>query len=133
MTAFLALLRNPWVLLAIAIVAGLGGTGWYRMRWMGEVADRAKDVAEARDKLLKQQAEDAEYTRGLSDQLAAELAAKKEQTNVRSLAIARAPVTDGCANSPAMRALFDGLRHRPDETGAGQSPGAGRTGAALPR
>ena len=38
MIALLGLLRNPWLLLVIACVAGMAGTGWYRMKWEGEKA-----------------------------------------------------------------------------------------------
>ncbi|WP_139374164.1 hypothetical protein [Enhydrobacter aerosaccus] len=84
------------------------------MRWLDEVAARSDDVLKAEEKIREEKEADARRAQELSDQLAAEIAFRKEQANARTIAIARAPVTDACIASPAMRALFDGLRRRAD-------------------
>jgi hypothetical protein len=132
-----ALSLVPWV---IALAAVLGGAGFGLIEHAGylqEKAARAQDLAATREAALIVQAADAKRTRELEDQHAAEIAVLKEQAHVRSLAIARAvqgaPVTDGCAGSPAMRALFDGLRARGAAAGRDPAPAAGGTRAAVPR
>ena len=102
--------RNPWVLLAIACVIGIGGTGWYRMRWLGGVAARASDVAAAQQKVLKAQQADATWTAALEAKHAAEIDNLRNQANARNVAIATAPNSSGCVASQPMRAAIDGLR-----------------------
>lgn len=133
MTALFAMLRNPWLLLLVTSLVGAGGTAWYRMQWLGEIAARSQDVAIAEEKVRQAMEADEKRTRELSDQLAAEIAARKDQADARTLAIARSPVTDTCVTSPAMRALFDGLRNRPDQASAVRSSDPKRAGPALSR
>jgi hypothetical protein len=96
-------------LLIVAIGFGLVEHGNY----LSEKAARAQDSATAQRAVLSAQAADAARTRQIEDEHAVEVAALKEKAFERYLAIAGAPVTTTCAASPAMRALFDGLRARP--------------------
>lgn len=115
----------PW-LVALAAVMGGGGYGLVeRANYLQEKAARSQDQAALQQAALAAQAADARRTRQLEDRHAAEVAALKEQANVRTIAIARAPVTDVCAGSPAMRALFDGLRARPAAAAVARTPAAG--------
>jgi hypothetical protein len=117
----------PWLLM-LAALAGGGGFGLVeRANYLQEKAARAQDLDAARQAALAAQAADAQHTKELEDRHAAEVAALKEQADARTRAIARAPVTTGCAGSPAMRALFDGLRARPATAAAAAAPGAGGT------
>jgi hypothetical protein len=132
-----ALSLAPW-LIALAALLGGGSFGLVeRANYLQEKAARAQDLAAARQAALAAQVADAQHTKELEDQHAAEVAALKEQAHVRTLAIARAvqgaPVTDACAGSPAMRALFDGLRARSAAAGPGPAPAAGGARAAVPR
>lgn len=104
------------VLLALAIAFGF----FERSGWESEIAARATDLVNAQAAALKAQRADAAKTKQLEDEHAAEVAKLKEQANARDVAIAAAPVTTTCAASPAMRALFDGLRARPAAAGPGQ-------------
>jgi hypothetical protein len=123
----------PW-LLALAALVGGGGFGLIeRANYLQEKAARAQDLSAAQQAVLAQQAADAKRTKDLEDQHAAEIAGLKEQAHARTLAIAQAPTTDACAGSPAMRALFDGLRARPAAAGAGPAPAAAGARAAVPR
>jgi hypothetical protein len=123
----------PWLIALAALLAG-GSFGLIeRADYLEEKVARARDLDAARQAALAAQVADAEHTRQLEDQHAAEIAALKEQAHARTLAIAQAPVTDVCAASPAMRALFDGLRARPAAAGAGPAPAAAGARAALPR
>ena len=114
MKLYWAALRNPWILLLVSAALGASGTSWYRMRWLNEVVARSSDILKAEEQIRKAKEVDARRTQELSDQLAAAIALTKEEANARSIAIARVPVTDACATSPAMRALVDGLRLRAD-------------------
>ncbi len=123
----------PWLLMLAGLVGG-GGFGLVeRAHYLQEKAARAADLAAAQSAALAAQAVDARRTQALEDRHAADLATLKEQAHARTLAIARAPKTDTCAGSPAMRALFDGLRARPAAAGAGQAPAAGRAGETVSR
>lgn len=123
----------PWIVAAAGVIGG-GGFGLVEhARAQSLKAEIATAAAQAEKKLRLQRDHDAEVTRGLEDQLAAEIAARKDQTHGTALAIARAPVTDACLHSPAMGALFDGLRHRGAAAGAGAAADPGRAGAAVPR
>ncbi|HTR87295.1 MAG TPA: hypothetical protein VMI56_22625 [Reyranella sp.] len=117
------------VLLALALAFGF----YERSGWQGEIAARAQDVAAAEKAVADAAIADQSRTRQLEDQHAAEIARLKENQIARDTAIAAQPATTACAQSPAMRALFDGLRSRPGTAGAGPAGGAGRTRAALSR
>ena len=71
-------------------------------------------------------------SRNETQRVNAEIARLKEQTNVREASIDATPSTAACAASPAMRALFDGLRARAGAPGAGQPGGAAGTRPAMP-
>jgi hypothetical protein len=109
------------LLLALSLAFGF----YERSGWQGEIAARAEDQAAAEKAVADAQATDAANTRTLEDQHAAEIARLKEDQNARDTAIATAPTTIVCAQSPAMRALFDGLRARDGTAGAGAAPGTG--------
>lgn len=125
----LALRAAPWALMALCLVFGL----WERAGWQSEIAARARDLAAAAAKVAALQAEDARRTGAIEARHAEEVATLKEQANAREVAIAAAPSGTGCVQSPAMRALFDGLRARPGAAGGGDPRGAGGTGAPLSR
>jgi hypothetical protein len=132
-----ALSLAPW-LLALAALVGGGGVGLIeRANYLQEKAARAQDLVAGQQAVLARQAADAKRAKDLEDQHAAEIATLKEQAHARTLAIAHAiqgaPASDACAGSPAMRALFDGLRARPAAAGAGPAPAAARARAAVPR
>ena len=108
----LSALANPWLLLAVVTVAGLGGTGWYRMQYLSQVAARAADVEAAQAKVIAAAKEDATRTREIEDSHAAEVIYLKDQLNARNLGIANTPSTAACAGSPAFQSLGDSLRTR---------------------
>ena len=113
MTAALAIwkiIKNPWVLVLIAVVAGMGGTGWYRMQWLGEKAARAADLASAQQAALQAQARDAAATAQIITAHQDELDKLKDQANARTIAIGTAPNGNGCVASQPMRAAISGLR-----------------------
>lgn len=97
----LSALRNPWVLLLAACVAGASGTGWYRMRWLDCSAGQERAIADAQAK-----ADD------LSDKLIVAEAAKKAATEktvtVYRDRIVNAPQTSNCG--PSVGAAADGVR-----------------------
>lgn len=111
------------------MLAGIMGGGGYglveRNNYLEVKAARAEDLDRARQMALKAKAADVLKTRQLEDEHAAEVAKLKEEANDRDVSIAQAPVTAGCVASPAMRALFDGLRARPGAAGTGQPGSAG--------
>lgn len=118
--AILAALRNPWLLLLIACVAGAGGTGWYRMRWLDAVHGQEAAVADAQRK---------------ADALANELViaqamamAKTERTvTVWRDKVIHAPVTSSCGP-----VVGDALRGVREIVGSGQAGAPGGTPAAVP-
>lgn len=99
--AILSALRNPWVLLLIACVAGAAGTGWYRMRWLSVVDGQERAIADAQKK-----------ADGLSNKLIVAQQAAKEATaktvTVYKTKVANDPSTSNCG--PAMRDAADGVR-----------------------
>jgi hypothetical protein len=124
----LAWRAGPWAIAALAIAFGL----YERSGYFEEQAARAADLAAAQQAVERAQAADAAHTREIEDTHAAEIARLKEQTNVREASIDATPSTAACAASPAMRALFDGLRARAGAPGAGQPGGAAGTRPAMP-
>jgi hypothetical protein len=122
----------PWLIALASILGGGAFGGIERMNYLEEKTARAEDLDLAQQTVLKAKADDAAKTRQLEDEHAAEVAKLKEQANARDIAIAQAPVTVDCVASPAMRALFDGLRARTAAAGAGQSGNAGRAGPGVP-
>ncbi len=112
---------GPWIVAALALSFGL----YERSAYFEESALRAADLAAAQQAARAAAIADATRTREIEDAHAAEVATLKEQANARELSIAQVPATAVCAGSPAMRALFSGLRARAGTAGAGQ-PGAAR-------
>lgn len=99
----LGLLRNPWVLVLIVTALGMGGTGWYRMKWLGEVNGREHAVAEAQRKADT-----------LANELiiaqAAAMAVTENIVTVYRDRIAQVPASSACAGSPAIRQSIEGAR-----------------------
>jgi uncharacterized protein YaiL (DUF2058 family) len=100
----------PWLIAAFGLVAGGGGTLWYRSEFHECVAAREADRTAAEK--AKNAALDA--ARVKSDQIIteqakalAETAAKVSTVTERIIQI---PVTTACATSPAMRAGTQGVR-----------------------
>jgi hypothetical protein len=101
----LSLLKNPWVLLIIACTLGIGGTGWYRMKWLGEVSGRQEAIIEAQKK-----ADD------LANELiiaqAAAFAVTEKTVTVFKDRIIHAPTTSTCGPTvrDAARGVLETLR-----------------------
>jgi hypothetical protein len=99
--SILPLLRNPWILLVIACALGIGGTGYYRMRWLSVVEGQERAIADAQKK-----ADD------LSNKLIVAQKAAKEATGkivtVFQDRIIHAPSTSTCG--PSVGAAADGVR-----------------------
>jgi len=110
----------PWAIAVLAIGFGL----LMDANDQGEKAARAADQATAEKAVADAMAADAAKTQQLEATHAAEVAQLKEDANARDIAIAAAPATDVCAASPAMRALFDGLRGNAGASGPGQPAGS---------
>jgi hypothetical protein len=125
----LSLLKNPWVLLLIVGLAGVAGTGWYRMRWEGCVAARAEDRVKA------EQAKSAalEHAKNTSDAIIVEQAQALAATANRAAPvverITHAPVTTGCG--PVLRDAARGVRSILD-SGGGETQAGGGPPAAVP-
>ncbi|CAH2606498.1 conserved protein of unknown function (plasmid) [Rhodovastum atsumiense] len=119
-TALLSLLSGTagrYVAIGLAVVAVIGAA------W-GAVALHDRDVRAA---LVAQQqaaqvaadlAQQRRVTAALGTALAAANARAAETADIKE-AIDHATATDGCAQSPAMRALLDGLRKRASTSAAG--------------
>ncbi len=125
----LALRAGPWLIAVLAIGFGLVE----RADYFAEKAARAGDLAAAQAAVEAARTADAARTKLIEDAHATEIARLKEEANERELSIAGQPATVGCAASPAMRALFDGLRARAATAGAGRADGAAGAGAAVRR
>ena len=119
----LGLLRNPWVLVLIVSALGMGGTGWYRMKWLGEVNGRERAVAEAQIKA----------DRLANELIVAQAAAmavteRKVVTYVDRIRTVQAPDT-ACPADPRMRLGNVGVR---DIIRGGEADPPGRAPAAVP-
>lgn len=128
----LALLRNPWVLLAIVGIAGLAGTGWYRMRYHDCEAARAEDrvkAEQAKSAALEKAKETSDRIITEQAQALAESAAKAGGIIER---IIHVPVTTVCRDTPAMRAATDGVRELLAPRG-GQGEAGGKSPPAVQR
>lgn len=129
--AILGLLKNPWVLLAIAVAAGLAGTGWYRMRYHDCVAARAEDrikAEQAKSEALAKAKESSDRIIAEQAQALAETAAKVGGIIER---IIHVPTTTVCRDTPAMRAANDGMQQLFAPRG-GEAPTGGKPAAAVP-
>ncbi len=110
--ALLSLLRNPWVLVIVVSVIGVGGTGWYRMRWLSEISGRQEAVIAAQKK---------------ADTLANELviaqaqamAVTEKTVTVYRDRIAHAAQTNTCGPviRDALRGVRDTVGSQPDSLG----------------
>ena len=119
---FLALLKNPWVLLVIACVLGVGGTGWYRMQYESEKAGRVSDALAAQQaankKIAEAKVESDAAIAALQDRLGL-------QTSATIALVDRikhdTPASTSCPPSPAARDASRGvgslLRTNPNSTG----------------
>jgi hypothetical protein len=98
----------PWALAGMALVAGGGGTLWYRGEWKDCQASVAIDAAKAEEKVRAQKDADAKFTRSLAEQLKPITDAIQEQTNATQIALAKVKSDPNCAHTPAANA-FDGV------------------------
>ncbi len=122
----------PWLIAAFGLVAGGGGTLWYRSEYHECVsareadrtaAEKAKNAAVAKaqatsDAIITEQAK-----------ALAETAAKVGGIRER---IIHVPVTTACASSPAVRAALDGLQSIAGPAGGGDPQAKRGAPAALP-
>ena len=120
---------GPWFAALLALMVAL----YERSGWSAEEAARATDLVAAQQAVRRAWIADAARTREIEDAHAAEIIFLKDQANAREVSIAAQPSTAVCAGSPAMRALFDGLRARSGAAGAGQPRDTTRAGAAVSR
>ena len=127
LSAILPLLRNPWILLVIACVVGIGGTGWYRLQWLEEKAARAADLNEADQAALHQIERDKEKRAEVDAQYQAEIARLKASN--REETIRKAP--GGGPVPEPYRALFDSVQ-RGQGTPGDREAGRGPTGRPQP-
>ena len=125
----LALKAGPWLIAVLAIGFGLVE----RADYFAEKAARAGDLAAAQAAVEAARTADAANTKRIEDAHATTIARLKEEADASERSIAAEPATVGCAASPAMRALFDGLRARAGAAGAGRADGAAGAGAAVSR
>lgn len=128
----LGLSSLPWLIAAVGLIVGGGGTLWYRSEYHQCVAAREADRTAAE----RARNEAIEAARVKSDQIIndqaralAETAAKVGTINER---IVRVPVTTACAASPAVRAAADGVRAIIGPPGGGQAPAVSGSPAAVP-
>jgi hypothetical protein len=122
----------PWLIAAFGLIAGGGGTLWYRSEYHEctaareadrTAAERAKNAAVAKaqatsDAIITEQA------RAL-----AETAAKVGGIRERIISV---PITTACASSPAVRAAIDGLRSITGSPSGSDPQAVGGPPAALP-
>ncbi len=120
---------GPWIAALLVLMFAL----YERSGWSAEEAARAADLVAAQQAVSRARIADAARTREIEDAHAAEIIFLKDQASAREVSIAAQPSTAVCAGSPAMRALFDGLRARSGAAGAGQPRDTTRAGAAVPR
>ena len=122
----------PWLIALAGVIGGGAFGGIERMNYLEEKSARASALYNAQQATLKAQVEDAIRTKAIEDAHASEVAKLKEQANARDIAIALAVPTNACTGSPAMRALFNGLRARGLTPSPDQPRSADRAGKAVP-
>lgn len=115
----------PWAIAGCSLLAGAGGTLWYRGEWKDCQASVAIDANQAQERLRAQQHADAEFRRQLSETLAPIVNDLRKQANDTQIALAKVPSHPQCGGTPAARA-FDGVVQPAAE------PGQARPGAARP-
>lgn len=98
--ALLSLLKNPWVLVAIVGVLGIGGTGWYRMQWLSVVAGQERAISQAQKKA-------DELANELVILQAAAMAANEKVHTVYRDKVVNAPLTNTCG--PVVRDALRGV------------------------
>jgi outer membrane receptor for monomeric catechols len=117
----------PWAAAAVSLVAGAGGTLWYRSQYLACAASVAIEAARAEEQVRAQKDADAKFTRQLADQLQSVKAAIQEQAHATSVALAKVQSVPACKDTPAARAFDAGVVPRP-----GQQAGAGAARPAGP-
>lgn len=126
------LVALPWLIAAFGLVAGGGGTLWYRSEYHECVAAREADRTAAEK--AKNAALDA--ARVKSDQIITEqaqaLAATANKAGIYVEKIIHVPVTTDCVKSPAMRAATDGVRDIIGSPGGGAAAAGSGAPAAVP-
>jgi hypothetical protein len=115
----------PWAIAGISLIAGAGGTLWYRAQYESCRASAAVEAARAEEKLNAQKAADAAFTRTLEQRLAPITRAIQEQANATQLALAKVPSNPNCAHTPAATAFDGSVRPRDQQAGAGAARPAG--------
>src|SRR5262249_27495022 len=112
----------PWALAGASLIAGAGGTLWYRSQYESCLAAGAKALA---DQIETDKVENAKAVAALNEQL--RTGENKVVTGAER--IYAAPITRDCAQSPAMRAASDGLRQL---FSGGQADDRRQPAAAVP-
>jgi len=112
----------PWALAGASLIAGAGGTLWYRSQYESCLAAGAKALA---DQIETDKVENAKAVAALNEQL------RTVENKVVTVTerIYAAPITRDCAQSPAMRAASDGLRQL---FSGGQADDRRQPAAAVP-
>lgn len=113
------LVALPWLIAAFGLVAGGGGTLWFRSEYEGCVAAREADRTAA-EKAKNAAIAKAQAT---SDAIITEQAKALAETAAKvggiTERIIHVPVTTACASSPAVRAALDGLQSITGPPGGG--------------
>lgn len=120
----------PWLIAAFGLVAGGGGTLWYRSEFHQCAAAREGDRVAAEKARAAALAEAQARSDAIIVDQAQRLAETARRANTVRERIVHAPVTTSCAQSPAVRAALDGLRGITGPAGGGD-PQAGRGAAAA--
>ncbi len=111
--------------LVLSLVAGAGGTIWYRMKWRECVASVAIDVAKAEEKVRTFRDADSEFRRQLSESLRPVIDdLQRQNTNVQ-LALGKVKSDPRCVGTDAARA-FDGVV-RPSQSNQADPRPTGQT------
>lgn len=101
---WLTIIKSPWTLLIIACVAGMGGTGWYRMEYLGEAAARAADKAKQADAVNTANAKAESLANELIIAQAAAMAVTTKTATVYVDRIRNVTTPDtACARDPRMQ------------------------------
>lgn len=103
----------PWALAAASLVAGSGGTLWYRMQWKDCEASVAIDAAKAEEKVRAQKESDAKFTRELAEALKPITSKIQEEANGTREALAKVKSDPNCKATPAASAFDAGVVRPP--------------------
>lgn len=115
----------PWVLAGAMLVAGAGGTMYYRMEWLDCKASIAIDANLAQEKLRVQREADTKFRNNLSEQLAPILTDIRNQNQNVQTALAKVKSIPACSNTDAARAYDSIVQPRPVQTNPGPKRPAG--------